>query len=302
MKRRLQIMPTRMWAIMGPILVCVWLAAVNYSNNLVYFVLYLLTSLSIFSLYYTRRNIKGVILDQIRIHPGFVGGDVQVDLHLLNQDSLPARSLSILCQTHGVINVEPQELRVRGSVLNTVPRKSGAQIEGTLRAMRRGFFRLKTVEIQSSYPLGLFSASAIYEMDMPFYIYPEPKGNDTMPASRSFTNSETSTDTTAPGDDFFGLRAYVPGEPLRHVAWKVYARGRPLMVKQFAGGGGPELLLSDETLLHLDAESRISQITRWSLKAHEDQLPFGISIGSNLIKTGSGPVHLQLVLQTLAKA
>jgi uncharacterized protein (DUF58 family) len=291
-----------MWAVMGPILVCVWLAAVNYSNNLVYFVLYLLVSLTVFSLYYTRRNVAGIVLDQIRIHPGHVGGDIQMDLHLLNRDSLPAQSLSILCQTHGTINIPPQQLLIRSTALNSLAGKSGAQVEGTLRARKRGLFRLKMIEVQSSYPLGLFSASAFFKVDLPFYIYPEPIGDDKLPGFSSISSDETSADSTAPGDDFFGLRPYQPGEPLRHVAWKAYARGRPLMVKQFAGGGGPQLVLAEEPIRHLEVEARISQLTRWALIANEQQLKFGLDIKSAQIASAVGPVHLQRVLQALAKA
>ena len=36
------------------------------------------------------------------------------------------------------------------------------------------------------------------------------------------------------GDDFAGVRAYVPGESQRHIDWRAVARGQPLMTKQFA--------------------------------------------------------------------
>ena len=32
----IQLRPTALWVIFGPVLGCMWLAAVNYSNNLVY--------------------------------------------------------------------------------------------------------------------------------------------------------------------------------------------------------------------------------------------------------------------------
>ena len=42
----LRLRPTGLWLIFGPVLLCMWLAAVNYSNNLVYAVLYLIGALS----------------------------------------------------------------------------------------------------------------------------------------------------------------------------------------------------------------------------------------------------------------
>ena len=37
---------TGLWVIFAPVLICMWVAAVNYANNLVYAILYLVASLS----------------------------------------------------------------------------------------------------------------------------------------------------------------------------------------------------------------------------------------------------------------
>ncbi|MFO7975512.1 MAG: DUF58 domain-containing protein, partial [Candidatus Hydrogenedentota bacterium] len=36
------------------------------------------------------------------------------------------------------------------------------------------------------------------------------------------------------GDEFFGLRDYVPGDDLRHIAWRISARADELVVKEMA--------------------------------------------------------------------
>ena len=69
-------------------------------------------------------------------------------------------------------------------------------------------------------------------------------------------------------DDFVGLRRYAPGDSLRQVAWKAFARGQPVMTKQFSGLEAGELWL---TWLDLPAdmrlEARLSRLTRWVLEA-----------------------------------
>jgi uncharacterized protein (DUF58 family) len=50
-------------------------------------------------------------------------------------------------------------------------------------------------------------------------------------------------------DDFQGVRAYVPGDPLRRINWRVFARSDEAVVNDFDGGhGGDALWLDWETL------------------------------------------------------
>ena len=68
MKREsLKLHPTGLWIVFGPILGCMWLAAVNYSNNLVYAILYLIASLSFISLFHTWRNLSLVKVEHVRV-------------------------------------------------------------------------------------------------------------------------------------------------------------------------------------------------------------------------------------------
>src|SRR5271167_4855135 len=76
--------PTGLWLIFGPILGCMWLAAVNYANNLVYAILYLVASLSFVSLFHTWRNLTALRVEHIRIQPAFAGEEIRVEVHLRN--------------------------------------------------------------------------------------------------------------------------------------------------------------------------------------------------------------------------
>src|SRR5579871_3877142 len=78
----LRLRPTALWIIFGPVLGCMWLAAVNYSNNLVYAILYLVGSLSFISLFHTWRNLASVQVEHVRINPAFAGEDVSIEIYL----------------------------------------------------------------------------------------------------------------------------------------------------------------------------------------------------------------------------
>src|SRR5271156_5643295 len=81
---RILVWPTALWFIFGPVLVCMWIAAVNYANNLVYAILYLVGSLSFVSLFHTWRNLAALRVEHIRIQPAFAGEEVCVEAHLRN--------------------------------------------------------------------------------------------------------------------------------------------------------------------------------------------------------------------------
>ena len=85
MKReKLRLRPTGLWLIFGPVLGCMWLAAINYSNNLVYAILYLVASLSFISIFHTWRNLGALRIEHVRIQPAFAGEDVRVEIFLRN--------------------------------------------------------------------------------------------------------------------------------------------------------------------------------------------------------------------------
>jgi uncharacterized protein (DUF58 family) len=105
-----------------------------------------------------------------------------------------------------------------------------------------------------------------------------------------------------PGDDFSGVRAYMPGESLRHVDWKAFARGRPLSVKQFTGGSGNELWLDSAELGKLPLETRLSQLALWVVNAEKEEIPYALRLGRVTLPLGLGAAQARRALEALAVA
>jgi uncharacterized protein (DUF58 family) len=102
------------------------------------------------------------------------------------------------------------------------------------------------------------------------------------------------------GDDFTGVRPYRLGEPMHHIDWKAVARGRPLSIKEFTGGGDARLIFGWEHLEGMGTESRLSQLCKWVLEADEQGTEFGLKLPDGMIKPGSGSTHTLKCLETLA--
>lgn len=106
---------------------------------------------------------------------------------------------------------------------------------------------------------------------------------------------------------FVGVRAYSPGDPLRHLHWKATARhGRP-MLREF------ERVKSSAVWLHLDLqgtgksgavylEHACSLAASLIRAAAEEGLAVGLSLGKKTLPAGHGSVHEQRLLAELGRA
>ncbi len=303
MKReKIRLRPTGLWLLFGPILGCMWLAAVNYSNNLVYAILYLVGSLSFISIFHTWRNVASLEVEHIRINPAFAGEKVQVKIHLRNPGKRPVYELFFARRR--------EEISLRRRFLPLPMLEGGGAridagdartVEVTFPAGRRGMYRFESLFVRTSYPFGLFWASFRVPVETDYFIYPKPKGHEAWPDLHP-SGEGGQPFSTRPGDDFAGVRPYGPGESLRHVDWKAYARGRPLSVKQFTGGEGNELWLDASEMSHLPLEDRLSQLALWIVNAEKEEISYALKLGRTTLPLGKGPAQSKRSLEALAVA
>ena len=300
MKReKLRLRPTALWIVFGPVLVCIWLAAVNYSNNLVYAVLYLIASLCFISLFHTWRNLAALRVDSIRVKSAFAGEDVTVEIFLSSPAKYPIYGLVFARLGEGA--EQPQLLLRRGGGAGRIKPGDTCSCETAFPSLRRGQYRFESLLVKSSYPFGLFWAAFAVPVGAFYFVYPQPKGTEGWPEMRP-AGEDGSPYSLKPGDDFSGVRAYSPGESLRHVDWKAYARGRPLSVKQFTGGDGLELWLDAGHLERLPLEERLSQLALWVVNAEKAEIPYALKLGRTAIPIGLGPAQARRALEALAVA
>jgi uncharacterized protein (DUF58 family) len=130
------------------------------------------------------------------------------------------------------------------------------------------------------------------------YVAPAPLGNRTLPSvggQGSASRIETRGD-----EDFSGLRAYEPGVPLKHMAWKVLARGGEAAVRSYTGLAAQPEWLDWSALEGQGTETRLSQLCLWVLESEAAQRPYGLRIPGEEIAPARGPGHAQACLRALA--
>jgi uncharacterized protein (DUF58 family) len=303
MKREaIRLRPTLLWFIFGPVLGCMWLAAVNYSNNLVYAILYLIAGLSFISIFHTWRNLNALQVEHVRVHSAFAGEEVRVEIHLRNpsRQTIYGLFFSRASDAAGLIR-RPVLLRAAGGRGARIEPGDSFTAEVVFPAERRGMYRFESLLVATAFPFGLFWATIRLPVDEEYYIYPQARGSADWPQLHP-SGDQGSPVSNQPGDDFSGVRAYMPGESLRHVDWKAFARGRPLSVKQFTGGSGHELWLDAEQMDRMTLEARLSQLALWIVNAEKAEVPYALKLGRISLPLGLGPIQSRRALEALAVA
>ncbi|HXK50397.1 MAG TPA: DUF58 domain-containing protein [Clostridiales bacterium] len=121
----------------------------------------------------------------------------------------------------------------------TLDAGAGAVFEGEFRAVKRGMAELKGVYLIRKHILGLFSSFRFIELQERFYIYPAPAPIDPALADRirldiaRSASARSNIQKKFKAGDFVGIRDYVPGDPIKNIHWKTWAkRDRPAVIEK----------------------------------------------------------------------
>lgn len=259
--------------------------AVNYANNLAFIMTFLLFSLTVVSLFHTRRNLRGVDVRFVGARPVFAGDDALFGLLLSARP--PYRASLNISFPQGATEV------------SDLAPGSPSRIELIVPAFRRGWLEPGPVHLTSTYPLGLFRSRMRKLLPIRCLVYPQPLNAD-MPLLSAPSDRGEGT-APCPGiDDFMGLRSYQPGDPLQRIAWKASARGTGLKTKEFEGQTGEVIVLDYDLMGSRDKEWRLSALTGMVLQAHAQCLEYGLRLPGLTLPVGRGEKHKRRCLEALA--
>jgi len=291
-RQTVHVSPTRTSFLYLLICLAVWLASANYMNNLAYIFFFLMVSLYAGGYFRSRLLLKWLTVSEMILEQAFAGGKTRVEMMIQNRSAQDLEAVFIIPEGEATIEtcIGPIQVPGNGSLLH----------DFSIPAPRRGLFRLRSLRILTQEPLGLFKSRILIPVDMEYIVFPRPGGRKSWNEPRLNEAEPVEGYHTSGGEDFSGSRAYRLGESQRHIDWKAYARGRPLSVKEFSGGGSLTLWFDWDQLADLDGEARLSQLTRWILGADRTGQEFGLRLPNGSIEPDSGSLHTQQCLRMLA--
>lgn len=286
-QRRIFVLPSGAGLLLGLTLLAMLLGAINYSLGLGFALTFLLAGVALSSLLQAFRNLLGLSIRPGSCAPVFAGEPA--NFTLLVHNPRPTPRLALQCWIKGCPVTDFQ-----------VSAEATAHVALVRPTRKRGRLEIGRVLLETRFPLGLIRAWSVFTPDASCLVYPQPEANPP-PLPTGPSNAQAHQQGAFGHDDFAGLRNHLATDSPRHIAWKVYAREGPLMVKEFAGGDAGEIVLDWETLpMDLATEARLSRLTAWVCQAAALGLPFSLKLPGLWIPPSAGTPHASRCLEALA--
>ncbi len=269
------------------ILIAMLLGSINYNNNAGFILVFLLGGMAIISLFHSYNNLVGLTLTTQRVQPVFKGQTVVFPVNIRGK-SIQGQTLFLR-----IGDMEPISFSIEAGGNSPVGLK--------LPSSQRGYLIPADIILTSVYPFGLFRLSASIPLSTSCLVYPAPAPG-TFPLAFAGDMEEGKEQNSRLGpDDFQGLKPYIPGNPIGHIAWKTLSRGQGLFVKDFTAETGQDILVDLSLIKKGELEDRLSMICHRILEAEKQQLRYGLRLGAVFSRRPArGKIHLHRCLKALA--
>ena len=276
----------------------IFIAAINYAVSLAFGLAFLMVSLFILSIFHTWNNLNRLSLSGLPATPVFCGDQIAFKVMLSREQGRTHETLELKFQ-------EPPDAKhshsdkAYSSFLNLI---NADRDEARVFAMarRRGYYPAPLLRVSTTFPLGLARAWSIVDLNMHCLVYPKPIPFQMEEFTSGSGGNDDSTVSKEGNEDFYGIREYVPGDPLRQVAWKNLAKGQGMQVKEFVDYVDSRIWLDWDMFYGYSIEERLSRLCYCVLQLAKKNAPYGLKMPGIEIAPGVGPGHRDKLLRALA--
>lgn len=264
-----------------------FLAGINYDNNLILNFSFLMASLFLVSILQTFSNLSGLVISASHSEPAFAGTEAKFTIKISKSREKQHHSIQCRWQEY---ESKPQNL------VSAV----ACDVEMLLGTRKRGHFNPGRMRVQSVYPLGLCRAWTWVDLDMDCLVYPKPVTCE-LPSDVATQFEPGATVSREGNEDFDGLRPYRHSDSLRTVDWKSFARRGTLLSKQFHGYESNSVWIDWNDWVSADVELKLSYMCFWVLEMAKTNQDFGLKLPASQLAPGRGLVHQTQCLELLAR-
>ncbi|MEX2469446.1 MAG: DUF58 domain-containing protein [Pseudohongiellaceae bacterium] len=265
----------------------IFIGAINYAVSLAFGLAFLMVSLFILAILHTFNNLNHLQLTAQPALPVYCGEDAGFNVLLARPGERRHEALELsfpegVVSYASLLDIDREEVRV------------------FTRARRRGLFPAPLLRVATTFPLGLVRAWSLVRLNMQCLVYPRPVPFNLQQFSGGGGGGDESSLIVAGSEDFYGLRDYVPGDPLRQVAWKNFARGQGMQLKQFVDYADERTWLDWDMFYGFGVEDRLSRLCYCVLHLTRSGKAFGLKLPGIEIAPAAGVEHRNRVLRVLA--
>ncbi|MCB9844432.1 MAG: DUF58 domain-containing protein [Phycisphaeraceae bacterium] len=290
------------------------IGAVNSQNNLLFWAFGLAIGGLLVSGVLSGAALMGVRLRRQPVRQARVGDALTIRYDLINRNRVvPAFCLTISESPSARIRSErpnwPGHFPQPRAFVVSISRREALTAETVVWPTRRGRVSLRHVDVSSAFPFGLVRKSVRFVLPAEAIVRPQRielrAGISDLNRRASDAGSQIAA-TIGIGDDYFGIREYVHGDPLRHIAWRPSARTGTLVVRQTCSPSPTRvwiaLDLAGSGASDRSRELAIAIAAAISQHAIDRRLAVALLVpGANLLELPrTGPLQLERILDHLA--
>lgn len=221
-----------------------YFAALNVNAPLLYVLTALVLSFLVITWAGSQRSLRKITIQ--RVFPKaqlFENQPVIIHYEIKNNSKLSRYAISLVDPVEHHSNLDNRN-QFNGWIAQ-LSKKQLQTLTFSYRFPQRGRYTLGPLSINSDYPFGLFHKKRKIRNQDTIRVYPEIIHLTTIPPLHDYFEfiSVESRLFIGQGDEFYGVREYRFGDPLRHIHWKGTARHRELMVREVQRISEPRISL-----------------------------------------------------------
>lgn len=260
--------------------------AIGYGNNLIFLLTFGLIGMGFSSMYFTNENIRKLKMGSLESETFYAEETNNLWVSFELRDRRPAHFLEFSTASGaGELSVKTDRLQ------------DGDRVAIPWRPTERGRRRLPRISVKSDFPFGLLRSWKRFVFYKTVVVYPCRRGDPRFPASARPEGGASHF------GEFRDHRKFQSTDSPRRIDWRVTAKYRDLMVKNFESDEDSSLRFSWSQTAHLGSyEDRISQLSLWVSLAHEQGLSYSLQLSRRFAPEGRGESHFRSCMEALAFA
>jgi uncharacterized protein (DUF58 family) len=282
--RRIYIVPTRAGWTFAALAAVMFVAGMNYGNGLALLLTFWLVGFLLVAMVQTQRRLTGAQLLSASAAPAFAGEPITLRVTVAARGA--AADLTLTSDSPD------------SHAPATVSQGQSDSLELPIATSHRGPWRAPVLRLSSRAPFGLFHTWTWLTLPVTTIVYPRLAGSLPIPVTPGDESGATHMVTGQ--EELAWLRDFREGDSPRQVAWKAYARGAPLFVREYRSYATASRDLDFSALHDPDVEARISQLARWVVDAAANRERWTLRLPATPALAGSGADHRERCLQQLA--
>ncbi len=273
------------------------IGSINSQNNLLFIVFGIALGAMLVSGVISGAMMMGLEVDRRPVTPAQVGTNARFSYRLTNKRKrVPAMAVDLIeaDRPRRKLRRKQRGTAIPEAFVELVPAAATVDVAAVMPCTRRGLMRLDPITISTMFPFGIVLKSVTVTEPDELLVLPRVVDlpDSVLLAGGGRGRHETERhDRRGLGLEFYAIREYQPGDPLRRIAWKQSARSGTLRTREFASPVATSVLIDvalerEETPYSPEAESEGERVICLAASLAALAARLGVSAGLRISQLG----------------